>query len=142
MERNISGESPDRSSHIDRPRILLVDDEDALRRVVTKLLERSGLEVESAATGAEARELAGGADFDAALVDVSLPDVDGVDLGRELRGRCPGTIVVLMSGWPRKDIERRRGEPLPTGALYFEKPFRAHDVLEVLDLELADAVAR
>jgi two-component system, NtrC family, nitrogen regulation response regulator NtrX len=80
-------------------KILVVDDEADIRRVLQEILREEGYEVEAAANAAEARELRGRQLPDLILLDIWMPDVDGISLLREWTAdpaeACP---VVMMSG--------------------------------------------
>jgi two-component system nitrate/nitrite response regulator NarL len=82
-------------------RILIVDDDPVFRSLARKLLEGSGLVVVAeAADGAQALVAAGRARPDAALVDVQLPDIDGLDLARQLAESDGSRRIVLTSTDP------------------------------------------
>ncbi len=68
-----------------RNHILVVDDEADVREVIQLNLQREGYLVTTAAGGSEALELLGNADFDAAILDVMMPGMDGLDLCRAIR---------------------------------------------------------
>lgn len=106
-----SGSSP---VHQERSfgRILVVDDEEAIRAVVSRMLQAEGYEVLRARDGKEAlRELqeVGGA-VDLVITDLVMPGMGGRVLGRELARRYPGLPLVWMSGHP-KDVEFPREMP-------------------------------
>ncbi len=84
----------------DRPRsLLLADDDDDVAGTVTRLFERRGWEVHRARTGTEAAALARGNDtIDAAVVDLVLPGVGGLEVVRELRRSHPGCRIVAITG--------------------------------------------
>lgn len=78
--------------------VLIVDDDPAFRELAERLLRASNLEVIGQATNAaEAISLAKALEPDAALVDVDLPDRDGLTLARELTGLPSGPRVLLIS---------------------------------------------
>lgn len=83
-----------------RRRILIVDDEEGVLRSLRRGLEREGFEATTARNANRALELVATTDFDAALIDVSMPDVSGLELTRRLRGqpRASSLPIVLMSG--------------------------------------------
>ncbi len=92
----------------DAPTILLVDDDNVLRDVLGRVLTRDGYNVVPAAGVAEALELAGEHTFSLALVDLSLPDGDGVGLAESLRERQAELPLILMTAYPirlREDPE-------------------------------------
>jgi len=111
-----------------RGRILVVDDEDAVRAVVARNLQSEGYEVLRARDGREAlRELEeiGGA-VDLVITDLVMPGMGGVQLARELTQRYPDLPLVWMSGHPReKEFPREMPGKYQT---FLMKPV-AHDVL-------------
>lgn len=84
-----------------RPCILVVDDEDALRRIFVRVLSKTGHEVIEAASGARAVELLGERKFDVILSDLGLGDMDGLELLRIAHERQPDVAVVLITGAPQ-----------------------------------------
>ena len=111
-------------------RVLVVDDEEALRKVTARILEKNGLEVAVVADAAEAlaaieEDPAG---FDVILTDVVMPQMSGIELVKELRKRGHGIKAVYMSGYSTDVIE---AQGHPDGPL-IEKPFTAQDLLEAL----------
>ena len=112
--------------------IIVADDEEALRRALTRKLEKVGHTVHQASTGAEALALVETHAVDVVLTDITMPDMDGISLLRQVRDRKPDVPVLLMTGAPHVDTAVKAVE---YGALeYLTKPF---------DLErLAGSVAR
>jgi PAS domain S-box-containing protein len=83
-------------------RLLVVDDEDAVRAVLSRTLEAEGYEVSQARNGREALErLAGLRGVDAVLTDVIMPELGGRELVERLAAEYPGLPVIWMSGYPR-----------------------------------------
>ncbi len=81
---------------IEKPRVLVVDDDDNFRTLVAERLERTGHRVASAAGGAAALELADGVEV--ALIDLLMPGMDGLTLLRKLREKRPELDVILLTG--------------------------------------------
>jgi serine phosphatase RsbU (regulator of sigma subunit) len=79
-------------------RILVVDDEEALAKVMARTLRSRGFEADTAFTAAQARQQFEVQDYALAILDVRLPDESGYGLLEELRARRPGTAVVMVSG--------------------------------------------
>jgi sigma-B regulation protein RsbU (phosphoserine phosphatase) len=79
-------------------RLLIVDDEEQLARIMQRTLRSRGFESDIALTAAEARERFEASDYTLALLDVRLPDESGYGLLQELRTRRPDTAVVMISG--------------------------------------------
>jgi serine phosphatase RsbU (regulator of sigma subunit) len=79
-------------------RLLIVDDEEQLARVMQRTLRSRGFESDIALNAAQARERFEASDYTLALLDVRLPDESGYGLLQELRTRRPDTAVVMISG--------------------------------------------
>jgi signal transduction histidine kinase/ActR/RegA family two-component response regulator len=105
-----------------RERILLVEDEWAVRSVTRDMLERAGFTVLTARDGAEALHLADsvGDDIDLLLTDVVMPGLNGPDLARRLRALRPTVRVLYMSGYTRDALAHQAN--LDAVAL-LDKPF-------------------
>ncbi|OGG07228.1 MAG: hypothetical protein A3F83_14075 [Candidatus Glassbacteria bacterium RIFCSPLOWO2_12_FULL_58_11] len=78
--------------------ILVVDDDLALRKLYAEYLSTTGLHVDTAATGAEAAEQLQGHVYDLVLIDLKLPDMNGIELLKLTRKISPDTIPVILSG--------------------------------------------
>jgi two-component system response regulator RegX3 len=104
-------------------RLLIVEDEDAIAEPLAEGLRREGFEVERAATGAEALAAA---PVDLVLLDLRLPDVDGLDVCRELRERSSVPIIVVTA----RGEEADRVVGLELGADdYVVKPFGLRELI-------------
>jgi serine phosphatase RsbU (regulator of sigma subunit) len=79
-------------------RILVVDDEEALAKVMARTLRSRGFESDTALTAAQARQRFETQDYALAILDVRLPDESGYGLLEELKARRPDTAVVMVSG--------------------------------------------
>ena len=82
----------------DRPTILLVDDDDAFRIVLASELGARGYQVATAPTGREAIRAAKAAPPQVVLLDLRLPDTDGISVLEELRRSCPDSSVIMLTG--------------------------------------------
>lgn len=78
--------------------ILVVDDEEQVRRAVVRTLERAGHDVVEAADGGTAVELVGRAPSDLVIIDIYMPDKEGLETILELLEKHPDTRIVAMSG--------------------------------------------
>jgi two-component system response regulator HydG len=81
------------------PRVLVVDDEEALRVSVEKVLRRAGYEVDTAGTGAEALAKVRTSAYQLAITDFKLPDVDGIEVMRQARALQPDLEVLLVTAF-------------------------------------------
>ncbi len=118
---------------MNKPEILVIDDEVEVGTFFQYYLEEEkNYPVAVANSGREARELLGSRSFDLALVDLKLPDTDGISLLREIKENNPGCEVIIMTGY---STIKSAVEAMKLGAFdYIDKPF---DELEELD-ELLD----
>ncbi len=79
-------------------RVLVVDDEAAIRNFLVRVLQLSGYEVTAACDGREALEKLEGAPFDVLLTDIKMDRLDGVELLRAAKERYPDLAVILLTG--------------------------------------------
>jgi len=101
-----------------RPRVLIVEDDAGVRGALQRGLERDGFDITAVASAANALHAEG---HDIALVDLGLPDGDGIDLCRRLRADSPTTPIIVVTG--RRD-ELDVVDALDSGADdYVTKPF-------------------
>ena len=107
-------------------RTLIVDDEEALAKVMQRTLKSRGFESDIAFSGAAARQLIETKDYGLALLDVRLPDESGYGLLGELRTKHPDTAVVMISGVDDPELGKAAVEH---GAYaYFVKPVGATEL--------------
>jgi CheY-like chemotaxis protein len=117
--------------------ILVVDDEPDVRLLIRIILEREGHEVNEAADGEEAMELAERVDPDVILLDIRMPGVDGWEVLERLKesGRLSKTAVVMISAHSTPTVAQ---EAIDLGCRAFiTKPFRAQDVTATVEDVLA-----
>ncbi len=123
-----------------RERILLVDDEVALQRSVATLLRGRGYDVVVSATGQDALRPGRGRPPDLVVLDLGLPDLDGIEVCRRLRRWWPAPIIVLSA----RTAEADKVAALDLGADdYVTKPFGPEELLARIRVALrrrADAV--
>ena len=120
--------------------ILVVDDEEDVRKMATKTLEKHGFSVVTATDGRDAVEVfqSSGDMIDAVLLDVTMPHMDGEETSIELRRIRPDVKIILSSGYHEQDaIQQFVGQ---TGTVFLQKPYRSMKLVElvheVLDLKV------
>jgi CheY-like chemotaxis protein len=86
--------------------VLVVDDNDCIREVLTALLSHKGHRCESAANGREAMEKVAQGHFDVVITDVHMPEMDGITLTRELTLRFSDLPVMIMTGQLDEDCRK------------------------------------
>jgi DNA-binding NtrC family response regulator len=120
-----------------RPLLLVVDDELPVLKVVERLAAKAGFDVVTCASGADAMRMLMRKPADLAMVDLRMPDVNGLDLLRQIRKSVPGCEVILMTAYAAVDSAV---EAIKLGAReYLTKPFdfdRLRQVLGDIRLEL------
>ncbi len=91
-------------------RVLLVEDDDDNRELMTEVLEAAGYEVATAASGAEGLRKLSEQRADLVVTDVGMPGMGGLEMARAAKGAAPGVPVVVVTGYAeREDIASARG---------------------------------
>lgn len=103
-------------------KILIVDDDQGVRDVVVRFLKTKGFKrVSSAGTGKECLEVIEKDEVDLVLLDVRLPDIDGIEVLRKIKQIRNSTSVIMITGFPDEETTR---EAMKEGAYdYIIKPF-------------------
>jgi CheY-like chemotaxis protein len=112
----------------ERPRVLVVDDDLAIRVTFADILSGEGYAVTAAPDGPEAMRLAAGQPFDAVLLDLFMPGMDGLAVLPLLRALAPATSIVIVSAFVEPD---RAAEAFRLGAAaVIAKPPNLDELLE------------
>jgi two-component system nitrogen regulation response regulator GlnG len=112
---------------MDQGKILITEDEDSLRRVLQKALGDEGYWVQTVGTGEMARSALINTPFDVALMDIKLPDIDGLNLLKELKENGVDTAVIVMTA---QNTMRNAIGAMKNGAFdYITKPFDLDEIL-------------
>jgi two-component system KDP operon response regulator KdpE len=107
-------------------KLLIVDDESAIRWALRKTLQGMGFEIAEADNGAEAVALVRTIRFDAVLLDIAMPGMNGIEACREIRKRLPLLGIVMLSV---KSAEEDKIQALDAGADdYITKPFHVREL--------------
>lgn len=110
-------------------RILLAEDEDAMRLYLARALENAGYEVVAVDRGTEALPLLEQQHFDLLLSDIVMPELDGIELAQRCAEISPDTKVMFITGFAAVTLKASREAPQ---AKILSKPFHLKDlVLEV-----------
>jgi len=113
-------------SVVSQSRLLLVEDDAGLQSFLTTLLQSQHYQLQLCASGQQALALLSQSDFDVVLLDLGLPDFDGVKLLRELRQWSDIPVIVISA----RDKEQDKILALDSGANdYVTKPFSAAELL-------------
>lgn len=117
-------------------KILIAEDESALRRFVARALKLDGHEVEEAGDGAEGLERLGlPGRFDLLLSDIRMPAMDGIELAHRAAGLHPAMKILLMTGYAD---QRERADTLAAIVVdVIDKPFSLPDIRSAVSRALA-----
>jgi two-component system cell cycle sensor histidine kinase/response regulator CckA len=121
------------------PTILVVDDEDIVRALVTRALREAGYRVVQAQHGAAALALleAGCETIHLVISDLVMPGIGGRELARWIAAHCPAPPVLFISGYPRSYLEAH--DLYDAGIPLLRKPFLPSRLLEAVQELLPDA---
>jgi excisionase family DNA binding protein len=124
---------------VTRPRILVVDDDPAVRDLLGKSLQLSDYEVDLCSDGPSALEKLSGQDYDLLIVDLKMPGMDGLSVIREARRRSLELPVIIVTGF---STEANAIEAINLGVSgYLTKPFRMPRLLNVTARALGESPA-
>lgn len=117
--------------------ILLVEDEDTVRKVIERLLDKLGYHVLSARSAEEAIELFDERDeeLDLVLTDVVMPGLTGVEMAEVLKERRPDMRFLFTSGYTSKELG---GNPQAPPEPFLPKPFSMEELSRSVEEALAD----
>ena len=111
-------------------RILVVEDEKRLNRIISEALEDEGYSVDSCFNGLDALDYAAGADYDVIILDIMMPKMDGLEVGRRLRAGGNSTPVLFLTA---RDSVADRVTGLESGGDYYlVKPFDFQELMAVV----------
>ncbi len=118
----------------DKKTILIIDDDPSIRRVFTRVFEKKGFCVVAVETGAKALDQIRCSRFDAALIDVRLPDMDGTDLLPEFHATSPKTVKIVFTG--SLDVEISAEDVGKNMDAFLIKPVKPEVLLGILEEKL------
>ena len=117
-------------------RILVIDDDESVRKVLVAALEDEGYVVDVAENGKQAIEKTHAEFFHLALIDIRLPDMEGTKLLSELKKTTPKMVKIIVTGYPSLqnaiDAVRRGAND------YVVKPFKMESVLDTVKRHLKE----
>ncbi len=133
-----TGRGGDKDRPGDRPRILVVDDEQAVRDLLAKTLTMADYDVDAAPDGATAIDRMRAVEYDLLITDLKMPGMDGLSVIREARRATPDLPVIIITGY---STEASAIEAINLGvAGYLTKPFRLPRILAAAARALGEPV--
>jgi DNA-binding NtrC family response regulator len=116
------------------PRVLVVDDDENIRKVLIAILEDEGYVVESAGTAKKAIEMTKRKFYNVALIDIRLPDMEGTELLIQIKDTIPRMRKIIVTGYPTLqnaiDAVNRKADA------YIMKPFDVERTLKTIKDQL------
>lgn len=119
-------------------RILLAEDEEAMRGYLGRALEKAGYEVVCVDRGTDAVPLLESQHFDLLLSDIVMPEMDGIELAQRCNEISPATKVMFITGFAAVTLKASREQP---AAKVLSKPFHLRDLVLEVERIFADRVA-
>ncbi|HTY74240.1 MAG TPA: response regulator [Candidatus Nanoarchaeia archaeon] len=111
--------------------ILVIDDDKSILRTFTRILKKSGYEIDIAETGKEALEKSKEKNYDLALIDIRLPDMDGTDLLVKIKPNMKNAIKIMITGFPSLETGVKA---LDEGAdAYLVKPVKPEELIALIE---------
>ncbi len=114
-----------------KKRVIVVDDDKSILRTFTRILQKNGYEIDVAETGKEAIEKSAKKNYNLALIDIRLPDMDGTDLLTKMQKTMQGAIKIMITGFPSLETGVKA---LDEGAdAYLVKPVKPEELLALIE---------
>lgn len=120
----------------DKSHILVVDDEDALRMVLSSELSSSGYEVTTASDGDEAITVIQNKKFDLVLLDIKMPKVDGFEVLKFIKKNFPAIKVIMLTGFA--DLKNAIESKKHGAEDFVSKPYDLVDLLTTIERVLSE----
>ncbi len=115
-------------------RIILVDDDESIRKTMKTILEDEGYIVDLATTGNEAIEMTQEQNYNIALLDIRLPDMEGVELLKLMKDNVPRTRKIMVTGYP--SMQNAITALNKKADAYLVKPVNVEKLLELVKEQL------
>ncbi len=119
------------------PRILLAEDDDAMRAYLERALVNAGYEVDSVDRGTAALPLLQEGKYDLLLSDIVMPEMDGIELAQRCNEISPQTKIMFVTGFAAVTLRASREQP---HAKVLSKPFHLRDLVLEVERVLRDTV--
>jgi len=115
-------------------KILIIDDDESIRRTLSSVLEEKGYIVDTARNAEEALKKSGDSYYNLALIDIRLPDLEGTDLLSKLQETSPEMIKIILTGYPSLQNAIRAVNRGADG--YLVKPTDLDDLYKMIEEHL------
>lgn len=115
-------------------RIIIIDDDESIRQVLKTILEEEGYAVDTADTGKEAVLKTNEKVYNLALIDMRLPDIEGIDLILKIKDTTPRMRKIIVTGYPT--IQNAMEAVDKQADAFILKPFDVERVLQTIREQL------
>ncbi len=115
-------------------RIIIIDDDESIRQVLKTILEEEGYAVDTADTGKEAVLKTNEKVYNLALIDIRLPDIEGIDLILKIKDTTPRMRKIIVTGYPT--IQNAMEAVDRQADAFILKPFDVERVLQTIREQL------
>jgi DNA-binding NtrC family response regulator len=119
---------------MNQARILIIDDDENIRKVLQTILEDEGYAVDTAETAKKGIERSEKAFYNLALIDVRLPDMEGIELLSKLRCTKPKMRKIIVTGYPT--LQNAVSAVNKGADAYVTKPFEVEKILQTIKEQL------
>jgi len=131
IQNAISGQAPAPETPRSEDAILVVDDDDSFRVMLMETLKLSGYSVIGCENGRTALEIMEKGGVGRVITDIKMPEMDGIELARQIRTRWPQIPIILITGYFSAGQEQAEAARLADGFLM--KPFKIESITELLE---------
>lgn len=125
-------------SELHHKRILLAEDDEAMRTYLERALNQAGYDVDAVDRGTEAIPLLENAEYDLLLSDIVMPEMDGIELAQRCNEISPATKVMFITGFAAVTLKASREQP---HAKVLSKPFHLRDLVMEVERVLQEKVS-
>jgi signal transduction histidine kinase len=131
-EQSGSEPSINSGSAVKPRRVLLIDDDERVRRSISDLLKSRGIEIDTADNGRIGIEMANSCSYDLIISDFAMPGMTGLDVVTSLKSSLPGVPIAIISGWSNRQIVEEFGGTDARPDFVLSKPLHVHEITDCL----------
>ena len=133
LKKSKSNQDKSSGKGIEGTRVLVIEDEEAIRNVITIMLEKEGCKITTAQNGKEAMKKFSTANYDIIITDMAMPEKNGVDTIIELRQLTPPVGIIAMSGVGSSDKLLRLATAFDAD-MALKKPFTRDELVSAIKM--------
>ncbi len=115
-------------------RIIIIDDDESIRKILSTILQEEGYAVDTADTGKEGIHKTNENCYNLALIDMKLPDIEGIDLLLKIKDTTPRMRKIIITGFPT--IQNAMESVNRRADAFILKPFEMEKVLQIIREQL------